>query len=108
MLLEYKPSLGATILDMVLNTYLSLDLLPKFVEDNGIDNLNLVAGGDEVYIYDTDFVSNEFMSIEVLRNSLKFTTGSYTIPNALLTDEDYLLTESDEIFSTGDNYLITI
>jgi len=108
MLLEYRPSLGATILDIVLNTYLSLDLLPKFVEDNGITNLNIVAGGDEVYIYDTDFISNEFMSADVLRNKLKFSTGDYYIPNASFVNENYLLTGLGEIFSTGDNYLITI
>ena len=108
MLLEFRPPIGATIFDLCLNTYLSLNLLPKFVKDNGIENLNYVTGQGEVYIYDTDFIWDEFMSKDIKNNNYKFTTGDITIPNASLSSDDFLLIESGAILQSeaGQNFLI--
>lgn len=108
MLLEFRPPIGATILDLCLNTYLSLNLLPKFVKDNNIQNLNYVTGQSEVYTFDTDFIWDEFLSKDVKNNDYKFTTGNIKIPNASFSNDNFLLIESGDILQTeaGENFLI--
>ena len=108
MLLSFKPSIGSTILDVCLNVYLSLNLLPKLIEDNGITNLNAVTGIGEEFIYDTEFIYDEFESNEVMRNQYKFVTGDVSMPNASFTSGDYLLIESGAILSSdaGELFLI--
>lgn len=107
MLLSYKPAQGASVIDMVLNTYVSLDMLPKFVQDNTITDLNAVASGFETYIIDTDYISDEFLSDQIRRESMQFTTGNIFVPNASFENEPYILSELGEILTTENNlYLI--
>jgi hypothetical protein len=108
MQLLFKPSIGSTILDVCLNVYLSLNLLPKLIQDNNITNLNAVTGIGDTFIYDTDFIFDEFQSRDVLKNDYKFCTGNVNIPNASFTNENYLLIESGAILSSeaGELFLI--
>ena len=108
MLLEFKPPIGATILDVCLNTYLSINLLPKFIKDNSISNMDFVAGINDVFVYDTDFIFDEFMSKDVQKNSYKFVTGDVNIPNASFSNQDYLLIETSEILKDEANNLFLI
>lgn len=105
---SFKPSIGSTILDICLNVYCSLNLLPKLLQDNNITNLNYVSGIGEEIIYDTDFVADEFIQRDILRNNYKFVTGNLYVPNASFTNENYLLIESGAIMQSdaGDLFLI--
>jgi hypothetical protein len=108
MLVEFKPSIGSTLFDLCLNTYLSLNLLPKFIKDNNVQNLDFVTGINEKYVYDTDFIYDEFLSNELIRNNYKFSTGDIKIPNSNVSNENYLLIESLAILQNeaGINFLI--
>lgn len=105
---SFKPSIGSTILDICLNVYCSLNLLPKFIMDNNIKSLNLVTGIDDVFVYDTDFVADEFLQRDILKNDYKFVTGNLYVPNASFTNENYLLIQSGAILQSdaGDLFLI--
>jgi len=105
---SFKPSIGSTILDICLNVYCSLNLLPKFIMDNNIKSLNLVTGINDVFVYDTDFVADEFLQRDILKNDYKFVTGNLYIPNASFTNENYLLIQSGAILQSdaGDLFLI--
>jgi hypothetical protein len=105
---SFSPSLGSTILDICLNVYCSLNLLPKLIQDNNIQSLNFVSGVGDVIIYDTDFVADEFIQRDILRNNYKFVTGDLHVPNASFTNENYLLIENGAIMQSdaGDLFLI--
>jgi hypothetical protein len=104
----FKPSIGSTILDICLNVYCSLNLLPKLIQDNNIKTLNFVSGVGDQIIYDTDFVADEFIQRDILKNNYKFVTGNLYVPNASFTNEQYLLIESGAIMEgeAGDLFLI--
>jgi len=104
----FKPSIGSTILDICLNVYCSLNLLPKIIQDNNIQSLVFVSGVGSEIIYDTDFVDDEFIQREILRNNYKFVTGNLYVPNASFTNEKYLLIESEAILESeaGELFLI--
>jgi len=105
---SFKPSIGSTILDICLNVYSSLNMLPKLIIDNNIQNLNFVTGINDTFIYDTDFVVDEFLQNDIIKNDYKFVTGDLYIPNASFTNENYLLIESGAILQSdaGDLFLI--
>lgn len=105
---SFKPSIGSTILDICLNVYCSLNMLPKLIMDNNIKSLNFVTGINDVFVYDTDFVVDEFLQRDILKNNYKFVTGDLHIPNASFTNENYLLIQSGAILQSdaGDLFLI--
>lgn len=88
---------GCTLFDVVLELYLSLNMLPKLITDNNITDLNAITTSGQIFKYDTDFVSNEVMAEEILRKNYKFCTGELKIYNDVLINENYLLIESSEI-----------
>ena len=105
MQLFYNPKKGATIFDIVLNTYCTINLITKFALDNAIYSFDYVASGNEQFVYNSELIAKEHISNEILVNNYNFTTGNLNIPNASFND-DYLLTENEEIISTEDNNLI--
>jgi hypothetical protein len=108
MLLSFKPSIGSNVLDVCLNVYCSLNLLPKLIIDNKIENLNFVSGINDVFVYDTDFVADEFIQKEIQKNDYKFVTGKLTVNDSGFTNENYLLIESGAILQSeaGNLFLI--
>jgi hypothetical protein len=97
---------GCTLFDVVLELYLTLNMLPKLIIDNNILDLNAITTSGQVFKYDTDFINNEVMSEQILRKNYKFCTGELKIYNRSII-EDYLLIESSEILQNevGDNFL---
>ena len=66
---------GCTIFDVVLELYLSLNMLPKLISDNSITDLNALTVTGQKFAYDTDFIYNETMSDEITKKNYKFRTG---------------------------------
>jgi len=99
-------SQGCTIFDVVLQLYLSFNMLPKLIFDNNITDLNAVTFTGQKFIYDTDFIFNEIMSEEILRKDYKFSTGELKIFNRAILG-DYLLIENGEILKDEANNLFT-
>lgn len=99
MLLFKQFSEGCTFFDVVLQCYLSLNLMPKFIIDNNITDLNLATTAGQIFNYDSDFISDEFLSGEVLKNDYKFCTGRPIFDNMIIRG-NYLTTETPEILST--------
>lgn len=70
---------GCTIFDVVLELYLSLNMLPKLISDNSITDLNALTTTGQKFAYDTDFIYNEKMSDEITKKNYKFRTGDFTL-----------------------------
>ena len=99
MLLSKQFSEGCTFFDVVLQCYLSLNLMPKFIIDNNITDLNLMTTAGQVFKYDPSFISDEFLNNEILKNDYKFRTGTPIFDTTAIRG-NYLLTEASEILST--------
>ena len=97
---------GCTIFDVVLELYLSLNMLPKLIFDNNITDLNAITYTGQKFIYDTDLVFNEIMSDEIIRKNYKFSTGELKIFSRAILG-DYLLIENSEILKDEANNLFT-
>jgi len=69
---------GCTIFDVVLELYLSLNMLPKLIYDNSITDINAITTTGQKFAYDTDFIYNEKMSDEITKKNYKFRTGDFT------------------------------
>ena len=102
MQLEFKPAEGSNLFDIILNTYTSLDLLPKFVSDNNITNLNMVAKTGDIFIYETDLIVDEIMLDKINKGRLLFMTSNVK-NNVIIGDSNYLLIESGDILATDAN-----
>lgn len=97
---------GCTIFDVVLELYLSLNMLPKLIFDNSITDINAITTTGQKFTYDTDFIYNEKMSDEITRKNYKFRTGDLNIFNNAIIG-DYLLIESSEILKDEANNFFT-
>lgn len=71
---------GCTIFDVVLELYLSLNMLPKLISDNSITDLSALTTTGQKFAYDTDFIYNEKMSDEITKKNYKFRTGDFSVP----------------------------
>ena len=103
MLLEFRPPVGSNLFDVVLNTYTSLDLIPKFMKDNNITNVNMVTKTGDVFVYDTTLIVDEIMLDKINKGRLLFMTSD--APNNVIKADstNYLLIESSEILSSEAN-----
>ena len=97
---------GCTIFDVVLQLYLSLNMLPKLLFDNNITDLNALTTTGQIFVYDTDFIDNETMSEEITKKDYKFKTSDLKITNNAVIG-DFLLIESAEILQDEANNLFT-
>jgi hypothetical protein len=97
-MLQYKSfSENCSIFDVVLQLYGNLDLTPKLMDDNDIQDLTLKTTAGQTFVFDTDFVDNEFISNEIIRNSLNFCTGFLPIFD---NNINLFLASSDVLAST--------
>jgi len=97
---------GCTIFDVVLELYLSLNMLPKLISDNNITDLNVLTFTGQIFKYDTDFIFNEIMSEEISKKNYKFSTGELKVFNNQILG-DYILIENSEILKDESNQLFT-
>lgn len=96
MRLPFKIPEGANLFDVCLNVYTSLDLLPKFMKDNGIASYNKVFSGKEEVIFDTDFISDEFVYSIINKTDLLFVTSKNKSVRYLLSENgSYILQENN-------------
>lgn len=93
---------GCTFFDVVLQCYYSLNLMPKFISDNGILDLNLVTTANQTFVYDNELIYDEFLSNEAIKNDYKYCTGELKV-NSNFARSSYLLVESSDILSTEAN-----
>jgi len=99
-------SQGCTLFDVVLELYLTLNMLPKLIFDNNITDLNAITFTGQMFKYDTDFIFSETMADEIIRKDYKFSTGELKVFNRAILG-DYLLIESEEILKDEANNLFT-
>lgn len=97
---------GCTIFDVVLELYLSLNLLPKLIFDNNITDLNAITTTGQKFLYDTEFIFNEKMSNEITKKNYKFRTSDLKIFSNAVFGE-FLLIENSEILQDEANNLFT-
>jgi hypothetical protein len=87
---------GCTIFDVVLELYLSLNLLPKLIYDNGITDINAITTTGQKFLYDTEFIYNEKMSDEITKKNYKFRTGDFSVPQyKFLPNDAYVISQID-------------
>lgn len=95
---------GCTFFDVVLQCYTSLNMMPKFIMDNDIKDLNLITSAGQTFVFDNKLIDDEFISNEAVKNDYKYCTGKVPPFNRL----SYILTESGEILSSEENELFLI
>lgn len=106
-MLQYKKfPQGCTIFDVVLQCYLSMNMLPKLIEDNSIKDVNLTTIANQEFVYDDDYIYDEFQSNDVIKNNYKLCTGDLKIFNNVVRG-NYLLIENSEILKDEVNNLFT-
>lgn len=115
MLVSRSFSEGCTLFDVVLQCYFSINLLPQLIMDNNVQNVNAVTTAGQVFLYDPELVTDEFLRDDAMRNDYKFCTGTLreTDPPQqreifLLVDKDPLLADSREtiLLDEADNKFI--
>ena len=102
MQLTFRPPEGANLFDICLNTYTSLDMLPRFIKDNNITDLNMQTKVGDLFIYESDLIINEIMIDVISRNRLLFMTGDINSAT-VITPSNYLLIESYDILQSEAN-----
>jgi len=98
-------SQGCSFFDVVLNVYLTLNLLPKFIIDNNIVDLNVTTFAGQTFVFEDELIDDELQYNEILKNDYKFCTG--TIPGTNNeTRGNYLLIEPLEYFQRSDSEIL--
>lgn len=101
-LLEFKPPKNATLFDIVLNTYGTLDLLSKFMLDNNINDVNTMATGLETFTFDYSLVNNYGQYDTISIKEMQFTTGD-SVLSAFFEQPNNILTEAEEVLLNEDS-----
>ena len=107
MIIEFIPPKNASIFDIVLNTYGSMDLLGKLISDNKITDVNMLAKGNEVFSIDYSKIKNYELFLYFKNNNVQLVTGDSLI-QTIIPEEDYLTTEQPDVLETDDNDLFII
>lgn len=76
MLRSYKAIEGQSLLDVCLQTYGTLDLLIKLMQDSGIDNVNVKPKSQQVFIYDDTLVFNQGVTNQYLLSNIIYATDA--------------------------------
>jgi hypothetical protein len=102
MILTYNSPINATIFDVCLQTYGSLDNLHLLITDNNITNINTLTTANQSFIYDYDLVV-DYSTVDTLRKTnIQIITGDRYL-NQVFAEPPFLLTETPEILDTEDN-----
>lgn len=70
----FRAVSGQSILDVCLNTYGSLNLLYKLVQDNNIQDINQLVSSRQPFIYDTDLVIDSGLNQTFEDSGIKYAT----------------------------------
>lgn len=99
MLVSRSFSEGCTIFDVVLQCYFSINLLPQLIMDNNVQNINAVTTAGQVFLYDPELVTDEFLRDDAMRNNYKFCTGTLRETDPPTSREAYILIDKDPLLS---------
>jgi len=109
MYLQFLPPKDATLFDICINTYGSLDLLYKLINDNNITNINALATGFDRYIFDYSLVVNYDRYQKIQNETFRFVTGQKEIRAAFeQPTENYLQTETPDILQSEQDDLFIV
>lgn len=61
---------NSTIYDVCLNTYGTVNLLVKLMQDNGFPNVNTYPVAEQVFLYDDELVENQAL----MQTDIKYAT----------------------------------
>lgn len=76
MLKKYKAIEGQSLLDVCLQTYGTLDLLIKLLQDSGVDNVNVKPKSQQVFIYDDILIFNQGVANQFLLSNIIYATDT--------------------------------
>jgi len=65
---------GQSIYDVCLNTYGSLNLLYKLIQDNNVNSVNDEIASRQLFLYDDELVIDQGLSLSFAQNRLKYAT----------------------------------
>ena len=101
MQLRYKAVDGQNLFDIVLNTYGAIEYIYKLIKDNNIENLNYKVKSGDVFVYDSDMVTDTTIFTNTTLSGVRFATAweplfSISVSSHALLQENgfYLLQEN--------------
>jgi len=74
MLQKFEAIQGQSIFDVCLNCYGTLDLMYKFLQDNGIDSVNVTPYSRQQFIYDDSLVIDQGINQQFTQGGFKYST----------------------------------
>ena len=75
MQLRYKAVDGQNLFDIVLNTYGAIEYIYKLIKDNNIENLNYKVKSGDVFVYDSDMVTDTTIFTNTTLSGVRFATA---------------------------------
>lgn len=75
MLKNYNCVIGQSLFDICLNTYGSLDLFYKLLQDSGIDNAQVIPYGGQNFIYDDSLIVNQNINQNYVLTPVRYATS---------------------------------
>ena len=75
MQLRYKAIEGQSLFDIVLNTYGAIEYIYKLIKDNNIENLNYKVKSGDVFVYDSDMVTDTTIFTNTTLSGVRYATA---------------------------------
>ena len=82
-MLQYNAIQGQSILDIILNTYGTLDLMSKFIQDNGVDNINVVPYSGQSFVWDETLTADQRVNQTSQNSKIIYATSTLVNGNVL-------------------------
>src|ERR1035437_5559304 len=74
---------GQSIFDLILNTYGTLDLMSKFIQDNSIDNINVVPYSGQLFVWDETLTADQRVNQTSQNSKIIYATSTLVNGNVL-------------------------
>lgn len=98
-MLQYKSVQGQSIWDVCLNTYGTFDFMRKFLDENGIDNIDVPVYNAQVFTWDETLVVDQ--RINQLSQNSNIIYATKVLPNEVM--KTTVQGQSSEIILGGNN-----
>jgi hypothetical protein len=92
MLQSFKAVQRQSLIDVVLNTYGSINLMSKLILDNSITDFNGTTATGDLFAYDDSLVTDQNLYNWIQQYDAKFCTG--------IVQDIYILTENNFILQS--------
>ncbi len=73
---SYKAIDGQSNIDIVLQTYGTIDNLLKLIQDSGVDNVNVKPRSQQAFTYDDELIINQGIQNQFLLSGIIYATNS--------------------------------